>query len=187
MSSHAFNSKLIILDRDGVLNEEREDFIKTPDDWVPIESSMQAVSRLNEAGFRVVLATNQSAIGRGIIDMATLNVIHQKMHNTLGRFGGWVDAIFFCPDEPGPNSFCRKPQPGMLLDIAHRCKADLADVPAVGDKLSDILAAVAAGARPILVRTGYGQKTEAEAELPEGVLVYDDLYAFVDELLSESP
>lgn len=178
--------KLIILDRDGVLNEEREDFIKTPEEWVPIDSSMQAVSRLNEAGYRVVLATNQSGIGRGMIDMDTLNRIHQKMHNSLGRFGGWVDAIFFCPDAPDTGSQCRKPNPGMFEDIASRCETDLDDVPAVGDKLSDIRAAVAAGARPILVRTGYGRQTEKDEDLPDGVEVYDDLYSFVDELLAPS-
>ena len=178
--------KLIILDRDGVLNQEREDFIKTPEEWVPIDSSMQAVSRLNEAGYRVVLATNQSGIGRGLIDMDTLNTIHQKMHNSLGRFGGWVDAIFFCPDAPDAGSHCRKPQPGMFEDIANRCGTGLADVPAVGDKLSDIQAAIAAGARPILVRTGYGKQTEKDEDLPDGVAVYDDLYSFVDELLAPS-
>ncbi len=178
--------KLIILDRDGVLNEEKRDFIKTPDEWVPIDSSMQAVSRLNEAGYRVVLATNQSAVGRGIIDMEALNRIHQKMHNSLGRFGGWVDAIFFCPDEPGPNSTCRKPKPGMFEDIANRCETDLAGVPAVGDKLSDLQAAVTAGARPILVRTGYGKQTEKDGDLPDGVEIYDDLLSFVDELLALS-
>lgn len=178
--------KLIILDRDGVLNEEREDFIQAPEEWVPIDSSMQAVSRLNEAGYRVVLATNQSGIGRGLIDMETLNQIHQKMHNSLGRFGGWVDAIFFCPDAPGTDSHCRKPRPGMLEDIANRCGTDLADVPAVGDKLTDIQAAVAAGARPVLVRTGYGKQTEKDKDLPVGVSVYDDLYSFVDELLAPS-
>ena len=178
--------KLIILDRDGVLNEEKEDFVKTPEEWVPIDSSMQAVSRLNEAGYRVVLATNQSGIGRGIIDMNTLNEIHQKMHNSLGRFGGWVDAIFFCPDAPDSDSHCRKPKPGMFEDIANRCETSLADVPAVGDKLSDLQAAIAAGARPILVRTGYGRQTEKDKDMPDGVPVYDDLYSFVDELLAPS-
>lgn len=176
--------KLIILDRDGVLNEERESFIQTPEEWVPIDSSMQAVSRLNEAGYRVVLATNQSAVGRGLIDMNTLNRIHQKMHNSLGRFGGWVDAIFFCPAAPDTDSPCRKPNPGLFEDIANRCETDLTDVPAVGDKLSDIQAAMAAGARPILVRTGYGRQTEKDEGLPDGVEVYDDLYSFVDELLA---
>ncbi len=178
--------KLIILDRDGVLNEERRDFIKTPDEWVPIDSSMQAVSRLNEAGYRVVLATNQSAVGRGIIDMDALNTIHQKMHNSLGRFGGWVDAIFFCPDAPDAKSDCRKPKPGMFEDIAQRCGTDLGNVPAVGDKLSDIQAALAAGARPVLVRTGYGRQIEKNEELPAGIPVYDNLLSFVDELLASS-
>ena len=176
--------KLIILDRDGVLNRERQDFIVAPEEWEPIDSSMQAVARLNEAGYRVVLATNQSAIGRGLIDMYTLNQIHNKMHNSLGRFGGWVDAIFFCPDMPDSDSVCRKPRPGMFEDIARRCGMELDGVPAVGDKLSDIQAAQTAGARPILVRTGYGRQTEKDPDLPGGVPVYDDLYAFVDELLA---
>ena len=178
--------KLIILDRDGVLNEENEDFIQSAEEWVPYDSSMQAVSRLNAAGYRVVLATNQSGIGRGLIQMDTLNQIHQKMHNSLGRFGGWVDAIFFCPDPPDSDSQCRKPKPGMFEDIANRCETDLEGVPAVGDKLADIQAAIAAGARPILVRTGYGRQTEKDENLPEGVEVYDDLHSFVDELLAPS-
>ena len=177
--------KLIILDRDGVLNREREDYIKSPDEWEPIDGSMEAVSRLNAAGYRVVIATNQAVVGKNIIDMEMLNSIHQKMHNHLGRYGGWVDAIFFCPDAPGSNSEHRKPRPGMLLEISERCETPLDDVAAVGDKLSDVQAAVSAGARPVLVRTGYGQRTEDSGELPAGVPVYDDLAAFVSELLAE--
>ena len=131
--------KLIILDRDGVLNEEREDFIKTPEEWVPIDSSMQAVSRLNEAGYRVVLATNQSGIGRGmIVGLDTLNRIHQKcITRWVASAVGWM---------PSSSARMRRTRgviaarliPGMFEDIAHRCETDLADVPAVGDKLSDI-------------------------------------------------
>ena len=175
--------KLIILDRDGVLNEESPDYIKTPEELVPIPTSLEAVSRLNAAGYRVTVATNQSAIGRGIIDMAMLNSIHQKMHNSLSRYGGWVDAIFFCPDTPDTESSHRKPKPGMLLDIAERCHTDLATVQSVGDRLTDIQAAQAAGAQPILVRTGHGKRTEMSGDVPDDVPVYDDLAAFVDALL----
>ena len=177
--------KLVILDRDGVLNKEREDFVKTPEEWEPIENSMAAVARLNEAGYRVMLATNQSGLGRGLLDMATLNRIHMKMHNALGRFGGWVDAIFFCPDAPDTGSKCRKPEPGMLHEIAQHCNTALDGVPMVGDKMSDIQAALAGGARPVLVRTGFGAQTERSGELPDGVPVYDDLMAFVDEFLEK--
>ncbi len=178
--------KLIILDRDGVLNEEREDYIKSPEEWEPIESSMSAVARLNEAGYSVVLATNQSVIGRGIIDMAMLNKIHQKMHSTLGRHGGWVDAIYFCPDAPDANCDCRKPKPGLLYEIARRCKTELADVWMVGDALADVQAALAGGAKPALVRTGYGAKTEEEGNLPDEIPIFDNLHDFVVNLLQPS-
>lgn len=177
-------SKLIILDRDGVLNVDSGAYITTPEEWVPIESSMGAVSRLNEHGWRVVIASNQAVVGRGIIDMEKLNWIHQKMNNTLSRYGGWIDAIFFCPDAPGSESTCRKPHPGMLLEIAERSRrVTLEDVPMVGDKLTDLQAAVAAGAQPVLVRTGHGRQTEKDGDLPPGTKVYDDLASFVTELL----
>ena len=178
--------KLIILDRDGVLNEERDDYIKSPEEWVPIESSMSAVARLNEAGYAVVLATNQSVIGRGIIDMATLNDIHVKMHGTLSRYGGWIDAIYFCPDAPDVNSECRKPKPGLLHEIAHRSRLEsLEGVHMVGDSMVDIEAALAGGAEPVLVRTGRGAETEKNPYFPKDIPVYDSLQAFVTELLLE--
>lgn len=177
-------SKLIILDRDGVLNVDQGQYITTPDEWVPIESSMEAVARLNESDYRVVIASNQAVVGKGIIDMGMLNQIHQKMNNTLSRYGGWIDAIFFCPDAPGAETDCRKPHPGMLLDIAKRSRREsLGDVPMVGDKLTDLQAAEAAGALPVLVRTGHGRQAEKDGHLPDGTRVYDDLAAFVTELL----
>ncbi len=177
--------KMVILDRDGVLNHDREDFIKTPDEWEPIDGSMEAVARLNEAGYRVMIATNQSGIGRGMLDMATFNRINLKMHSILRHFGGWIDAIFFCPDPPDSDSQCRKPNPGMLHEIREHCNTTLEDTPMVGDKLSDIQAAIAGGAQPVLVRTGYGAQTEKSGKLPDGVPVYDDLRAFVEHLLEK--
>ncbi len=177
--------KLIILDRDGVLNEERDGYVTSPEEWEPIESSMSAVARLNEAGYTVVLATNQSVIGRGIIDIAMLNNIHMKMHGTLSRYGGWIDAIYFCPDAPGTNSECRKPKPGLLHEIMHRSRMEsLEGVYMVGDGMVDIEAALAGGAKPVLVRTGFGAETEKDEKFPKDVPVYDSLHAFVTELLS---
>jgi len=167
--------KLIILDRDGVVNLDSEHFIKSPEEWKPIPGSLEAIARLNQAGYRVVLATNQSGIGRGLFDMATLNAIHDKMHKALAQFGGRIDALFFCPHAADSNCECRKPRPGMFEEISKRFNMDLAGVPAIGDSLRDLQAAVALGALPILVRTGKGEKTIEAGGLPEGTLVFSDL------------
>ncbi len=171
--------KLIILDRDGVINYDSDQFIKSPQEWRPIEGSMEAIAQLNQFGWRVVVATNQSGVGRGLFDMDTLVAIHEKMDRTLAQAGGRIDAIFFCPHSADSKCACRKPRPGMLLEIAERFNADLAGVPAVGDSLRDLKAAVAAGAKPVLVRTGKGSKTETDPDLPAGTLVYDNLAAMV--------
>jgi D-glycero-D-manno-heptose 1,7-bisphosphate phosphatase len=167
--------KLIILDRDGVINFDSEHFIKSPEEWKPIPGSLEAIARLNQAGYRVVLATNQSGIGRGLFDMATLNAIHDKMHKALAQVGGRIDALFFCPHTADSRCDCRKPKPGMFEEISRRFSADLKDVPAVGDSLRDLQAAAAIGALPILVRTGKGEKTLEAGSLPEGTLVFTDL------------
>ena len=167
--------KIVILDRDGVLNFDSEHFIKSPDEWRPIPHSLEAVARLNQAGFRVVVATNQSGVGRGLFDMATLNAIHAKMHRALGRVGARVDALFFCPHAADAGCQCRKPRPGMLLEVERRFNVSLAGVPCVGDSLRDLLACTAVGARPILVRTGKGERTALEPRLPENTLVFRDL------------
>jgi D-glycero-D-manno-heptose 1,7-bisphosphate phosphatase len=167
--------KLVILDRDGVINYDSAQFIKSPDEWKPIPGSLEAIAALNQAGFRVALATNQSGIGRGLFDMTTLNAIHDKMQRALAQVGGRIDALFYCPHAAESNCTCRKPKPGMLEDISRRFGIDLAGVPCVGDSLRDLQAGIALGALPILVRTGKGEATFAKGELPEGTQVLADL------------
>jgi D-glycero-D-manno-heptose 1,7-bisphosphate phosphatase len=180
-------TKLIILDRDGVINEDSDDFIKSPDEWHPIPGSLEAIARLNQAGYRVVVASNQSGLGRGLFTVETLNRIHEKMHRRVANHGGVIDAIFYCPHKPADNCECRKPAAGLFRDICQRLKCSLYNVPAIGDSLRDIQAARSAGASPILVRTGKGQRTldqSAHDEL-ESVPVFDNLAAVVDYLLEE--
>lgn len=175
--------KLIILDRDGVINQDSEQFIKSPEEWKPIPGSLEAIARLNQAGYRVVVATNQSGIGRNLLDMATLNAIHDKMHRAVGLAGGRIDAVFYCPHAADSTCTCRKPKPGMFEDISQRFNVPLQDVPAVGDSARDLAAAAVVGATPILVRTGKGGKTEAAGDLPPGTRVFADLAAVADALI----
>ena len=175
--------KLIILDRDGVINFDSDQFIKNTAEWLPIPGSLEAIARLNQADYRVVVATNQSGIGRGLFDMPTLNAIHNKMHKACALVGARIDAVFFCPHTADSHCHCRKPDVGMLEEIAARYNVDLADVPVVGDSLRDLLPAAALGARPFLVLTGKGTKTQAAGGLPEGTLVFPDLAAVVAELV----
>ncbi len=174
--------RLVILDRDGVINVDSAQFIKSADEWKPIPGSLEAIARLNQAGYTVVVATNQSGIGRGLFDMATLNTINAKMHKALAQVGGRIEAIFYCPDTAESESAYRKPAPGMFLDIAERFAMPLEDVPAVGDSLRDLQAAAAAKARPLLVLTGKGQKTLEAGGLPDGTEVYPDLAAVAEAL-----
>ena len=176
---------LVILDRDGVINADSPDHIKSEAEWIALPGSLEAISRLNRAGWRVVIITNQSALGRGKMNMEQLNAIHQKLTAHLGQFGGSIDAILFCPHTPEDHCACRKPKPGLYQDLATRLGISLSGVPAIGDKLSDIEAALAAGARPILVRTGNGRLLEQSGRVPAGVPVYDDLRAAVGALLTE--
>ena len=175
--------KLIILDRDGVINFDSDEYIKSPEEWIPIPGSLEAIARLNGAGYTVVVASNQSGVGRGLFDLNTLQQIHKKMAHELAHVGGKIDAIFFCPHAPGDHCDCRKPKPGLLLEIAKKYHLDLKNVPAVGDSLRDIEAAQAVGAKPVLVRTGKGEAVVKSGKLPAGVEVYDDLAAFTDVLL----
>ncbi|MFA7399712.1 MAG: D-glycero-beta-D-manno-heptose 1,7-bisphosphate 7-phosphatase [Sideroxydans sp.] len=175
--------KLIILDRDGVINFDSDQFIKSPEEWKPIPGSLEAIARLNQAGYRVAVATNQSGIGRGLFDMPTLNAIHDKMHKQLAQVGGRVDAIFFCPHTNDTNCECRKPKSGMIEEVAIRFGVSLKGVPAVGDSLRDLEAAGRLGAQPYLVLTGKGTKTQAKGGLPEGTLIYPDLASVVSSLL----
>jgi D-glycero-D-manno-heptose 1,7-bisphosphate phosphatase len=173
---------LIILDRDGVINHDSDEFIKTPAEWEPIDGSLEAIARLNYAGYRVVVITNQSGIARGLLDVETLNRIHSKMRRMLAQMGGRIEAIMYCPHGPEDGCSCRKPHNGSFADLAHRLRVNLDNVPAIGDSMRDIQAAKASGARPILVKTGKGERTLAEG-LPDEVEVFDDLAAVVDALL----
>lgn len=176
--------KLAILDRDGVINEDSDDFVKSPAEWVPLPGSLDAIARLHRAGWKVFVATNQSGLARGLFDMDALVAIHLKMHRLLDEHAGALDGVVFCPHGPDDGCECRKPKPGLYLEIAQRLDCALADVPVIGDSARDLEPARALGARPILVRTGKGGRTLAEnPELAEGE-VYDDLAAAVDALLT---
>lgn len=176
--------KLVILDRDGVINFDSPHFIKSPDEWKPIPGSLEAIALLNQSGFRVALATNQSGIGRGLFDMATLNAIHDKMYRALAQFGGRIDALFYCPHSAEANCACRKPKSGMIEDIARRFAIDLKTVYSVGDSLRDLQASAALGAQSILVLTGKGTKTQEEGGLPEGTWVCTDLSEAVQRIIA---
>jgi D-glycero-D-manno-heptose 1,7-bisphosphate phosphatase len=178
--------KLIILDRDGVINFDSDKFIKSPDEWKPIPGSLEAVARLNQNGYRVVVASNQSGVGRDLFDMATLNAIHAKMHKALAQFGGHIDAVFYCPHAADSQCECRKPRAGLFRQIAERFHADLAGVPAVGDSLRDLQAAVEAGCQPMLVETGKGKKTIGAGGMPEGTLIFSNLAEAADFLLDRA-
>jgi D-glycero-D-manno-heptose 1,7-bisphosphate phosphatase len=169
--------KLVILDRDGTINEDSDQYIKSPAEWRPIQGSLQAIARLTHGGWRVVVATNQSGIARGLFDMATLNAIHTEMHRAVNLAGGRIDAIFFCPHAADSNCECRKPKPGLLREIASRMDIELDGVPMIGDSLRDLEAAAAAGAKPYLVLTGKGRKTRADGGLPPGTEIFADLAA----------
>lgn len=180
--------KLVILGRDGILNRFREDHVKEPAEWEPIPGALEAVAKLNHAGWHVVLATNQSGIGRGMIDMAVINAVHLQMMKLLSAHGGRIDAVFFCPHTPEDQCDCRKPLPGMMHEVAQRYGVDLKNVPMVADTLRDLEAARAAGCPPHLVRSGRAALvTEAEVAqwvqaVPQTV-VHDDLAAFARFLL----
>ncbi len=177
--------KLIILDRDGVINLDSDLFIKSPEEWIAIPKSMEAISMLSQAEYSIVIATNQSGINRGLFDIDTLGAMHSKMYSELATAGGHIDAIFFCPHTYSENCNCRKPKPGMLLDIAARFSVSLDNVPMVGDSLRDLQAAVNAGCIPVLVLTGKGKKTLEDGNLPPNTLIYDDLYDFATDWLQK--
>lgn len=179
--------RLAILDRDGVINHDSEDYIKSPQEWQPVAGSLEAIARLSQAQWRVVIATNQSGLARGLFDAGTLMAIHARLRQEVQRAGGQIDAIFICPHGPDDGCGCRKPRPGMLLDIGRRYELDLRQVPFAGDSLRDLQAAASAGCQPWLVRSGNGARAEAKGGLPPGTRVVDDLAAAVDLWLSESP
>ncbi len=178
--------KLIVLDRDGVINFDSDKFIKSPAEWKPIPGSLEAIARLSQAGWRIVVATNQSGIGRGLFDMDTVNAIHDKMLRAATAVGGRIDAVFYCPHAADSKCECRKPRPGMFQRIASCFNVNLAGRPAVGDSLRDLQAASAVGSVPYLVRTGKGEKTLADGGLPEGTVVVPDLAAVATLLLEKA-
>ncbi len=176
--------KLVILDRDGVINQDRDDFVKNSVEWVPIEHSLEAIANLTQSGWRVVVATNQSGIGRGLFDMHALNAMHEKMHRLVGQAGGRIDAVVFCPHAADHGCECRKPLPGMVLEIAERFNVKLEGLPLIGDSLRDLEAIAAVGGQPMLVKTGKGVKTLAAGKLPENTLVFNDLYDAAEHLIN---
>jgi D-glycero-D-manno-heptose 1,7-bisphosphate phosphatase len=178
--------RLVILDRDGVINEESDAFIKSVDEWIPLPGSLEAIARLNDAGYRTALATNQSGVARGLLTEADLAAIHRHIDAALDDMGGRLDPVVYSTDGPDSDSPRRKPGPGMLLEIAEAFDIDLNGVPFVGDSWRDVQAARAAGATPVLVRTGKGAATLEAGHDLTGVAVYDDLAAFADALLAES-
>lgn len=180
--------KLVILDRNGSINEHREDFVKSETEWTPLPGALEAIARLNHAGWQVVIASNQSGLGRGLFDVASLNAMHAKMFKMLAAVGGRVEAVFYCPHSPDENCDCRKPRPGLFLQIGERFGIDLAGVPTAGDSLRDLQAGAAAGCEPHLLLSGMGAACRGvwplPPEYPAGTRAHADLPAFVDFLLS---
>ena len=175
--------KLIILDRDGVINEDSDDYIKSPDEWIPIAGSLEAIGALSQNGFKVIIITNQSGIGRKIFSIEMLNAIHKKMCINLAQYGGVIDGIFFCPCAPEENCNCRKPKSGLYNEVSDRLQISLENVFCVGDKITDIQAAQNARAKPILVKTG--KENDDSGNIPKNIPIYDDLLSFVNKVITE--
>lgn len=175
--------KLIILDRDGVINFDSEAYIKNPEEWLPIPGSLEAIAKLVNAGFTISIATNQSGIGRGYYTHDTLNAIHEKMHRLVNAAGGKIDSVFYCPHTPDDACQCRKPKPGLLQQIAAHYNIDLTNVPFVGDSYRDLEAGITAGCQPVLVKTGNGLASLEKYSL-EHLLVCDDLLDFANRMTS---
>ncbi|MGH8558010.1 MAG: D-glycero-beta-D-manno-heptose 1,7-bisphosphate 7-phosphatase [Methylococcales bacterium] len=172
-----------MLDRDGVINRDSDDFIKSPDEWLPIPGSLEAIAQLSRNGYRIVVITNQSGISRGLLDLETFAEIHSKMHCSIERSGGKIEAVYFCPHRPENQCDCRKPKPGLLKRFAADYRVGLANIPFIGDSFRDIQAGLSAGASPVLVKTGEGLSTlkaHPEINLP----VFEDLYDAVQFILS---
>ena len=174
--------KLLILDRDGVINEDSDAYIKSVQEWLPIAASIEAIAQLSKAGWTVAVATNQSGIARGYYDLATLDAMHERLRALVAQQGGEVGLIVYCPHGPDDGCACRKPRPGMLQTIARHYQAELAGVWFVGDSMGDLEAAIAVGAQPVLVKTGKGCRTLAKS-LPNGTLIFEDLAAVARKLI----
>lgn len=177
--------KLIILDRDGVINEDSDDYIKSVEEWIPIPGSIEAIARLTKAGYTVAVATNQSGLARGYFDQRALEAMHDKLHDLLAARGGRVDHLAYCPHGPDDDCECRKPKPGMYEKIAQVFGSPLKNVWVVGDSLRDLQAAEEVSAQPVLVKTGKGERTLMKGHLPAGTRIFPDLSAAVDALISE--
>ena len=181
--------KLVILDRDGTINSDSDDFVKTPEEWLPLPGALEAIARLNHAGWHVVIASNQSGLGRGLFDVVSLNAMHAKMNKLLALQGGRIDAVFYCPHTADENCHCRKPKPGLFEQIGMRFGVQLSGVPMAGDSLRDVVAGAAAGCEPHLVLTGKSYKYRGMAPpegLPAGTRVHQDLAAFSDFILARA-
>ncbi|MFQ5660680.1 MAG: D-glycero-beta-D-manno-heptose 1,7-bisphosphate 7-phosphatase [Gammaproteobacteria bacterium] len=176
--------KLIILDRDGVINHDSDDYIKSVDEWLPVPGSLEAIARLYQDGYRILVASNQAGLALGKFNIEALNTIHQNMLSRLSQYGGTIEAIFFCPHAPDGGCECRKPKPGLFNEIARRVRISLEGITSVGDKLSDIEAAKASGASPVLVKTGRGEALVNAGKVPGDVPVFNDLSEVVDALLA---
>jgi len=178
-------ARVVVLDRDGVINRDSPDFIKSAAEWQPLPGALQAIAQLKAAGFLVAVATNQSGLARGLFDLDTLAGIHERMHSAVTQAGGRLDGIFFCPHGPDADCDCRKPAPGLLLQVAERFACGFEHMVFIGDSARDLAAARAVGARPILVRTGNGAATAAGLAADDDVLVCDDLAAAARLLIAE--
>ena len=179
--------KLVILDRDGTINEDSDDYVKSEAEWKPLPGALEAIARLNHAGWHVVVASNQSGLGRGLFDVAALNAMHAKMHKLLAAAGGRVEAIFYCPHAPDQTCRCRKPLPGLFEQIGERYGVTLKGVPTVGDSARDLIAGAAVGCEPHLVLTGKSARLRGQPlpdNFPAGTQVHDSLLAFADHLVS---
>ncbi|WP_297311046.1 D-glycero-beta-D-manno-heptose 1,7-bisphosphate 7-phosphatase [Neptuniibacter sp.] len=178
--------KLIILDRDGVINQDSDEYVKSVDEWIPIEGSIEAIADLHKAGFTICIATNQSGLARKYFTLATLDAMHEKLRSLVESNGGKIHSIEFCPHGPDDNCDCRKPLPGMFRTIADKFKLDdLTGCTTVGDSLRDLEAGSKLNCTTILVRTGKGERTlSAGKELPNGTIVFDNLRAFADSILN---
>lgn len=178
--------KLIILDRDGVINDDSDDYIKSPDEWHAIPGSLEAIAKLNQAGYTVIVVSNQAGVAKGYFTLEMLQKINEKMLNSVEKAGGKIDKIYFCPHEDKDNCHCRKPKPGMFKQVAKDYQVDLKDIYYIGDKFKDYLAAKAAGCKFILVKTGYGKEMlQKHSELQEKALIADDLSQAVLHILVE--
>ena len=179
--------KLVILDRDGTINQDSEEFVKSPEEWIPLPGALEAIAKLNHAGWQVVIASNQSGLGRGLFDVVSLNAMHARMHKLLAAVGGRIDAIFYCPHAPEEGCACRKPKPGLFVQIGERFGVDLPGVPVAGDSVRDLQAGAAVGCEPHLILSGKGavwRDVPLTPDFPEGTRVHEDLGAFARFLIA---